>query len=232
MPSKIFTEFRDSILYYFQKNRHCDNLAYAPVRHECDRWLDSMVRVAQGFAIAQVRLPIYTTHTHTCLFPQHVGWKSRMRFLFLGTQSGRLAMVARMRVSPPTQGAVSRMYRRRCTMTPDTLALAATDPRLLVECRLKEHVAVLRARRKIRKADRLQRAVADCYTAMRPLAVTADNTHGTDIDANNAKGPEPQTDEAKIVMCSDLFRGEGGQISLWRGQPAMLSIDIATPVDG
>ena len=129
-----------------------------------------------------------------------------MRFLFLGTQSGRLAMVARMRVSPPTQGAVSRMYRRRCTMTPaefaaNTRALAATDPRLLVECRLKEHAAVLRAMRNIRKAERVQRAVADRYRAMRPLAVTADNTDGTDVDTNNAKGPESQTDEVKIVMC-------------------------------
>ena len=42
----------------FSKNRRCDNLAYAPVRHESDRWLDSMVRVAQGFAIAQLGLSI------------------------------------------------------------------------------------------------------------------------------------------------------------------------------
>jgi hypothetical protein len=36
---------------------------------------------------------------------------------------------------------------------------------------------------------------------MRPLAVTADNTDGTDVDANNAKGPESQTEEVKILMC-------------------------------
>ena len=129
-----------------------------------------------------------------------------MRFWFLGTQSGRLAMVVRMRVSPPTQGAVSRMYRRRCTMTPaefaaNTLALAATYPRLLLECRLKEHKAVLRARRIIRQAERVERAVADCFTAMRQLAVTEDNTDGTHVASNNAKGPESKTDEVKIVMC-------------------------------
>ena len=105
-------------------------------------------------------------------------------------------MVARMRKVAPAPDSVSRMYSRRCTMTPaelaaNTLLLAATDPRLLLECRSKEHAAALRVERNIKKAERFKREVAFAYRAMSPQPFFLFSHHEEEapvVDTNKAKG--------------------------------------------
>ena len=82
----------------------------------------------------------------------------------------------------------------------NTLVLAATDPRLLMECRVKEHAAALRAGRKIRKAEPFQRQVAGGYRAMRPLALTKGSTEGTGVDTKDASGSDSSTEEEVMTV--------------------------------
>ena len=116
-------------------------------------------------------------------------------------------MVVRMRVAHPTPSSVSRMLRLRCTMTPaelaaNTLVLAATNPRLLMECRVKEHAAALRVGRKIRKSERRQREVAAGYRCLRPIAETEGSTEGRGVDTKDASGSESSTEaEFMTVWC-------------------------------
>ena len=88
----------------------------------------------------------------------------------------------------------------------NTLSLAAMDPRLLLECRLKEHAAGLQlarkirqAARKIRKAEGFKRQVAAAYRCMRPEPITDDEA--TDVATDNAKGSESITDEVTVIVC-------------------------------